>query len=191
MKIKKKIVFFIALMSLLYCVSLMQETYAKYVTSASATANLTVARWNVLINNQDVVENSNFSNTIVPTFEGTDNIRSGIIAPTAEGYFDLVINGENTDVSFTYTVSLANSTSNTLSDLVITKYVIDGTEYTNGSEITKTILLNDVNRTSTVRFYVKWNDDTETQTMNNEADTAATTNGIASVRVDVNVIQAQ
>ena len=97
MKIKRKIIFFISLMSLFYCVSLMQETYAKYVSSAGANAYLTVARWNVLVNNQDIVDNSNFTDTIVPTFAGTSNIKSGVIAPTAEGSFDITIDGTDTD----------------------------------------------------------------------------------------------
>ncbi len=191
MKIKRKIIFFISLMSLFYCVSLMQETYAKYISSASANANLTIARWNILVNNQDIVNNSNFTDTIVPTFAGTSNIRSGVIAPTAEGYFDITINGDNTDVSFSYSVTVSNANSNTVDDLIITKYVIDNVEYQYNGAITNSILLNAVNRSVSIRFYVKWNDDVATQTMDNDADTAETVNGVAAVRVDVNVIQLQ
>ncbi len=191
MKIKRKIIFFISLMSLFYCVSLMQETYAKYVSSASANANLTVARWNILVNNQDIVDNSNFTDTIVPTFPGTANIASGVIAPTAEGYFDITIDGTDTDVSFTYSVSITDATENTVDDLIITKYVMNNVEYQYSSAITNTILLSAVDRTATIRFYVKWNDNASTQTMDNEADTEATVDGVAAVKVNVNVIQLQ
>ncbi len=189
MKIKRKIIFFLSLLSLFYCVSLMQETYAKYVSSASANASLTVARWNILVNNQDILNNSNFSGTITPMFEGTTHIKNGIIAPTAEGYFDIVINGTNTDVSFDWTVTLNTASTNTITDLVITKYSIDGVDYTYSGPFTRRILLNDNNKTKTVRVYVKWNDDALTETMDNEDDTAATVNGIASMEVSVNVIQ--
>ncbi len=191
MKIKRKIIFFISLMSLFYCVSLMQETYAKYVSSASANANLTVARWNILVNNQDIVDNSNFTDTIVPTFPGTANIASGVIAPTAEGYFDITIDGTDTDVSFTYSVSITDATENTVDDLIITKYVMNNVEYQYSSAITNTILLSAVDKTATIRFYVKWNDNASTQTMDNEADTEATVDGVAAVKVNVNVIQLQ
>ena len=60
MKTKKRIVFFIALLSLLYCVTIMQDTYAKYLSSATENAELTIARWSILINDQDVVNESNF-----------------------------------------------------------------------------------------------------------------------------------
>lgn len=190
MKIKRKIVFFVALMSLFYCVSLMQETYAKYISSATANAELTIARWNVLVNNQDILNNSNFSNTITPVFEGTSHIKNGIIAPTAEGYFDITINGDNTDVSFNYSISLSLANENTVSDLKITKFKIGSIEYPYSSTVTGTIQLNDLDREQTVRFYVKWNDDDQTENMDNEDDTEATVNGVAAVKVDVNVIQA-
>ncbi len=190
MKIKRKIVFFVALMSLFYCVSLMQETYAKYISSATANAELTIARWNVLVNNQDILNNSNFSNTITPVFEGTSHIKNGIIAPTAEGYFDITINGDNTDVSFNYSISLSLANENTVSDLEITKFKIGSIEYPYSSTVTGTIQLNDLDREQTVRFYVKWNDDDQTENMDNEDDTEATVNGVAAVKVDVNVIQA-
>ena len=190
MKIKRKIVFFIALMSLLYCLTLMQETYAKYISSANASADLTIARWNILINNQDILNNSNFTDTITPVFEGTSNIRSNVIAPTAEGYFDVILNGTSTDVSFKYTLGISFASENTVEDLIISKYTIDGTEYTyDGSDITETILLDDINKTRTIRFYVQWNDNEETQTMNNADDTTAANGGVAAFNVDVNVIQ--
>ncbi len=191
MKIKKKIIVFVALMSLFYCITFIQDTYAKYVSSATASADLTIARWNILINNQDILEESDFSETIVPTFLGTSNIRSGVIAPTAEGYFDITLNGQNTDVSFAYTISLSYSQNNTITDLEISKYTIDGVDYTYNDSITGNILLNDQVKTKTVRFYVKWNDNASTETMNNADDTDAANSGVAAIDVAVNVIQMQ
>ena len=190
MKIKRKIIFFVALMSLFYCITFMQDTYAKYVSSASANADLTIARWNILINDQDILEESNFTDTIVPTFEGTTNIKSGVIAPTAEGYFDIVLDGEDTDVSFTYTISLDDNEDNTVTDLVITKYEIDGVEYQyDGSDITGDILFNDLNKTVAITFYVEWNDDSATETMDNADDSEAANSGTAALDISVNVIQ--
>ncbi len=191
MKIKRKIIFFISLLSLFYCVSLMQETYAKYISSANASAELTVARWNVLVNNQDILQNSNFSDKIAPTFEGTTHIKNGIIAPTAEGYFDVTVNGEDTDVSFEWTLTLEPDETNTITDLEIVKYSIDNVEYAYNDAITQRVLLNDVSRTKTVRVYVRWNDNAATETMDNADDTAATKTGVAAIKVDLNVIQIQ
>ncbi len=190
MKLNKKIIFFVALMSLLYCITLMQETYAKYITNANASADLTIARWNILLNNQDIIQNSDFSEKITPVFDGTAHIKSDVIAPTAEGYFDIRLDGSNTDVSFTYTFSLDLAGTNTVSDLVITRYELDGVSYVyNNEDITGNILLNDQNKIRNIRFYVKWNDDAASENMDNEADSHAANSGIAAFDVDLNVIQ--
>ena len=191
MKINRKIIFFVALMSLFYCITFMQDTYAKYVSTASASADLTIARWNILINNQDILEDSDFSDTITPQFAGTTNIRSGVVAPTAEGTFQIVLNGNDTDVSFSYTISIDENDDNTVTDLQITKYVIDNVEYAYNGDITGTILYNAAVKTKTITFYVKWNDTVGTQTMNNAADTQAANSGVAALDVNVNVIQLQ
>ncbi len=191
MKTKKKIIFFVALISLFYCVNLMQDTYAKYLSSATENAELTIARWSILINDQDVVNESNFTDTISPVFAGTTNIKSDVIAPTATGYFELIINGENTDVSFRYSIGI-DTTDCAVEDLVITSYTIDGVTYTySGSNVTGDILLNDVSRTQTVRFNVQWNDNALTENMDNAADTAASAEETTGFSVNVNLIQLQ
>lgn len=191
MGIKRKIIFFVALMSLFYCLTLMQDTYAKYISSADATAGLTIARWNILLNDQDILVSSNFSDTIVPTFEGTDNIKSNVIAPTAEGYFEIELDGTDTDVSFDYTISITKPNTNTVDDLIITGYEIDGTSYTYDDEddITGEILFDDLDKVKNFTFYVEWDDNESTQTMNNAQDTATTNGGEASFYITVNVVQ--
>ena len=191
MSTKRKIIFFVALISLLYCVTFMQDTYAKYVSSVSEEAELTIARWSILINDQDVVNESNFTDTITPVFAGSTNIKSDVIAPTAEGYFELLINGENTDVSFRYTISI-DTTDCVVDDLVISRYEIDGVQYAyTGNDVTGTVLISSQNQTADVKFYVTWNDNAATETMDNAADTAASLEESASFTVNVNLIQLQ
>ena len=155
-------------------------------------ALITIARWSILINDQDVVNESNFTDTITPVFAGTTNIKSDVIAPTAEGYFELVLNGENTDVSFQYTISI-DTTDCEIDDLKISRYTINGTQYTYtpGSDIVGNILLTDASQVATVRFYVTWDDAAATQTMDNAADTAASLEETTSFTVDVNLLQLQ
>ena len=177
-------------MSLFYCVSLMQDTYAKYVSSASANAELTIARWNVLVNSQDILNNSNFSSTITPTFAGTTHIRSGIIAPTAEGYFDLNMNFADADVSFSYEINTGVSATSPVQDLVATGYSVDGGQRINfasyNTPITGTILLNSGITTRSIRIYVLWDDDASTQTMSNAED-ANSTSSVTPVTFNVTI----
>ena len=189
MKLNRKITFLLALLALFYCVSLIQSTYAKYLSTADADTNITIARWNILVNNQDISQNSNFSEVLEPTFTGNENIKDGVIAPTATGYFDITIDGSTTDVSFSYDISLSEADDNTVTDLKITKYEIDGHSYTYNGPISGNILLNDQNRALTVRVYVEWVDQTDDETMTNVDDTTAANSGVAKFKVNVNVIQ--
>lgn len=189
MNIKNKIKFFIALISLVYCISLIQDTYAKYVSSASGNATMSIARWNILVNDTDIKNNSNFTNTITPVFEGNENIANNVIAPTSTGYFDIVLDGANADVSFNYTINLEVDETSDVSDLVIEKYTIgsDPTEYTYDGTISNNIILTDINKTISYRFYVTWND-SETASMDNVGDTLAA-GGEAKIAVSINFIQ--
>ena len=75
---------------------------------------------------------------------------------------------------------------------VITATVADGTNYTySGSNVTNSILLNDANKTQTVRFNVRWNDDAATEHMDNATDTSASAEETTSFKVNVNLIQLQ
>lgn len=192
MKKYRKIVIFAALISMFYCVSLIQSTYAKYVTSTTGTTNLTIAKWNIIVNNQDVTNNSNFSTAITPVFEGTNNIRSGVIAPTATGSFDITLDMTEVDVSLQYTISASISNSNTVSDLKITSYTINNVETPYTGSISNQVPLSSTDRTVTIRFNVEWVEDSaDGAVMNNLQDTQATNNGIAAVDVNINFIQIQ
>ena len=172
-----------------------------YISTVSNQIDVHVRSWRIdlqdgdeavvnYVNDQDIVNNSDFSEVITPTFAGTTNIQSGVIAPTSTGSFNLEINGEDTDVSFTYTISLDTTDCN-VSDLQITGYTIGNTHYNyTGNDITGDILLNDTNKVVSITFDVVWNDGTGS-TMNNAADTAASKTGPATFDVDVNFIQKQ
>lgn len=186
----KKLYLLLALASLLLLVSVIQNTYAKYISKATANSNFTIASWNFKVNNQDINANSNFSNVIVPVFENNPNIKDNVIAPTSEGYFDINIDHSNVDVSFTEKINLNLSDANTVSDLKITGYAInDGSiiEF-NGNEISTDCLLSDNVKINKYRIYVTWIDG-DGQTMQNKDDTEATKNGNASISVSLSFIQ--
>lgn len=183
----KKIVFLIFCISILLCFLTIQETYAKYSTSNSTTTNMSIARWRILVNNFDIRNNLSTSSVIEPVFSGNSNISDGYIAPTATGYFDVLIDATETDVSFNYSISLGQNNNNEVTDLIITGYTINnGTQQTyNNTAITGTINNTDVNKTIQIRVFVTWNDGTGA-TMNNAADTD-TTGEDATAKLDVNL----
>ncbi len=182
----------LACVSLLILVDLVQDTYAKYVSSAEASTNFTIARWAFTGNSQDIVANNNFSSTITPVFDQNANISNNVIAPTSTGYFDVVVDSSNVGVAFDETITLSNASTNTVTDLKFTGYKKNNdpvvTFTNNQTSITETHSLGEQNTINTYRFYIEWIDGTG-ETMDNADDTQAAIDGVAAVFVNINFIQ--
>ena len=169
------------------------QIYAKYLTTADGNTSLTIASWNILVNDLSIKNNTDISNSIVPVFPGTEHISSNIIAPTAEGYFDLNFDFSHADVSFKYEINTYVDENSSVKDLVATGYSIDDGEKIEfedyNSPISDTIPLSTTKKTRKTRVYIKWNDDTS-QTMDNDADTLSTSSeNPALFHVDISFTQ--
>lgn len=190
MKNYKKLFIFLIILCIAISIISFVFIYAKYTTSASSQTNMPIARWDILVNNISIKKQSDISATLIPTFPGNENIAEGIIAPTAEGYFDLNFDYTAVDVAFKYTISLKPSDQSPVTDIVATGYSIDDgakQDFANFNEdITDTISLDDQNRTRKIRIYVKWNDDTNTSAMDNAQDTESALTGNPAL-FDVNI----
>lgn len=195
MKKNKKTLFFIFILIFLLIISfIIVDTYAKYLSSASSSANVSIAKWNIKVNNVTIKDNTDISSTITPVFPGNENIASNIIAPTAEGYFDLELDIQDVDVSFNYTITSTVAESSSVKDFSIVGYSIDDgpkIEFQTNDEktISEDILLNDDIQNRKIRIYIKWIDD-DSQTMDNADDTlAAVSNNPAIFNVTINFLQ--
>lgn len=190
-KYNQKFKLLLATISLIICISFIKETYAKYITEANANANIKVAKWKILVNNQDIVNNNNITETISPKFTGNSNIKDDVIAPGATGYFDLIIDPTNTDVTFSYEITSSINENSSVKDLYITGYSINDNEEINFNEDEQKIIKNTIfyakDRTNTkIRVYISWQDG-ENETMDNIADTSATMLEDNNAKVDVNI----
>ncbi len=172
---KKYILLILSFISLYITICLANETYAKYLSSATSTSSTSIARWRILVNNDDISVGATSTSLITPVFPGSDNISSNVIAPNAEGYFDLVLDATNVDVSFRYTIETTPNANSPVSELVATKYAINGAEpvnFVNGeSTIEGTVNLSDTNRTINIRVYLKWDDTLNLMTNAQDTDT--------------------
>lgn len=184
----KKITIPLCIICFLLCLFFIEDTYAKYITSTNESASMNIARWRILVNNKDIRENSTTNAVITPIFNGNDNINSGIIAPNSEGYFDLIIDATEADVSFKYKIEISVNQNSPVKDLITTKYIID-----NGNEIPlerdnatieNTVLHKDNTKPINIRVYIKWDDSNEA-TMDNNADTEATKQVDNPAKMDV------
>jgi len=190
MKNEKKVLLILLGISICALVFLLVQIYAKYLSSATGDVSMQIANWNILVNNLSIKNNTDISSTIVPVFPGNSHIASNIIAPTAEGYFDLNLDFTNTDVSFVYEINVSAAQASSVSDLVAVGYSVDSgprINFQNFNEpITETILLGSNINTRSIRVFVKWNDDAQTASMSNVNDTLATISGDPAL-FDVNI----
>ena len=190
---KKKIVLFLACLWFIISFLIIQSTYAKYVTSVNGSTNVEISSWKMLVNNQDIMNNSNFSQTLSLTVEENAYHIANYIVPGGEGYFDLALDSSEVSLNFSYTITISNVSTSNISDIKLKGYSLDGgTNITNltGSttQITNSVT-NNVN-SSSIRVYVEWNDDSTTENMNDVQDTTvANTNGKAVIQANISFEQ--
>lgn len=190
MLLNRKVILLAAFLCVFLCILTLQDTYAKYTSAVNETTDISIARWRILVNDFDIRSNSTTENLITPVFAGNSNIASGVIAPTAEGYFDVVIDATGTDLSFAYTISVSNSDDSPVSDIKVTNCTLNGTTIPFVDDIiTGNISLTD-QRVNTIRVYIEWFDGTG-ENMDNAEDTSTTMldDSVAKINVNANFTQ--
>ncbi len=187
---KKKIFLLLSLLSLFVCLYFVSDTYAKYLTRATAGVNGKIAKWNIVVNDTNVKNNDTLTEVITPVFAGSTHVSPNVIAPTVTGYFDLEIDATDVEVSFTYNIAIARNDD--LRDFIVTGYSVDEGETTSVDTSVETpsisddILLSDTTRVHKIRVFIGWNDDVDTQELDNAEDTSVT-NTLDNVQLTVNL----
>lgn len=166
-----KLKIMLALIALIMCISTVQQTYAKYVTSASTNTQIAVARWRILVNDVDIHTGASTEQLITPVIDSNEYVVDGKVAPQSTGYFDIKIDSTNTDTSFNYQISMSDSS---ISELVVSGYTINNGTLINldGSNlISNNVLHTDSVKVNNIRVYFKWDD--SLNLMDNSEDTDA------------------
>lgn len=187
---KTRIKIMLVFMSLALTISLMSNTYSRYVADTTGSLEVQFAKWKILVNNNDITSGNVSSIELTPVVDANENVAKNKLAPSSSGYFDIEIDPTDVEVSFDYEISLEVLNEN-IPDLLVTKYslikgdsdldkdsikmndivdnVISGTfRYKNvasGSDEVFTF------KPFTIRVYFEWIDNEEVSTMNDEADT--------------------
>lgn len=176
----KKFKVLILIASLAITLSLMSNTYSRYVASSNGNVEIEFAKWQLLVNNTDITTNTTSNISFEPTIEENINVAKDKVAPSSIGYFDVEIDPTNVDVSFNYTIEL-NIENSDIPDLMITKYAIVPNDYLEGDKLTfENITDNSITNTVlydqktfdkfTVRIYFQWMEGEDT-TMTDAEDT--------------------
>ncbi len=164
---KKRIIFVFACLWLIISFFIIKYTYAKYLSSIDSNSNISIDGWKIILNNQDIMQNSDFSQNLELVFPGNDYSRENCIVPGAVGYFDLNIDSSNVFLPFRFTVTLDVPEENEINDVKIIGYSypgkIDYITYTDDSS-------NSINSSCArdvdsllIRIYVSWDDDENTR----------------------------
>ncbi len=189
-KLLRKIILLLACISLFFSISIFSDTYGKYLTQVEDESEIKIARWRILVNGDDVRNNSIANSTIKPTFSDNPNISDNVIAPGAEGYFDIEIDGTQADVSFKYEIIAKVNEESAVQDIIITGYQINNGELITEDleSISNIVSAKDTTKNIKVRIFIKW-DDSENASMNNEADTNATYSSEAKMDIELKFTQ--
>lgn len=96
------------------------------------------------------------------------------------GYFDLVVDTSEVNLAVRYTVTVTVPSSSNISDIKIVGYSFPGqtnniTYLQNNSNTVSSSAAANIS-TSTMRIYISWNDDTQTESMNDIQDTQVALN---------------
>lgn len=170
----KKDIRFILIFIIVVTLSLMylfRTAYAKYKREILGNTNSTIANWNIKVNNESINNKTVLTNYITPTFDANQYVKSNVLAPGSTGYFEIVINAQEVDVDFNYEIAAGVNEDTPLNDLKITSYEQNNTtsNYNDTDKITGTIQKNTGN--TTIKIYFEWDDNSQTETMNNRDDT--------------------
>lgn len=181
----KRIKVILILLVLSVTLSFMSHTYSRYVAESTSNVQVSFAKWQILLNESDITNGTTSNIEITPVVESSTNVKANTIAPSSKGYFDILVNPSNVDVSFDYTLSLQILNDN-LPDILISKYAILNEGYKETDTITKLDITDNTisgsltydNATEnftfkpfTIRVYFEWVEGTN-ESMDDELDTS-------------------
>lgn len=177
----KRLRLLVLLSALSVTLGFMSNTYSRYIADANGNIKIGFAKWQIKVNNNDITDSSVSSINIVPIIKENNNVAENTVAPTSSGYFDIVIDPSNVDVSFNYSISIKLLNEN-MPDLIISEYAILDEFDDENSEITYMPLVDGIINDSftytenssyspfTIRVWFEWYEGNN-ENMNDEADT--------------------
>jgi len=175
MKKKRILVIVFILLISISSFYLLQSTYAKYRKKVEQGVQLSLARWNIVLNNQSIAGQTSISSDVTPYFETNEHIAENVLAPGVTGYFDIEIDASDVDVSFNYLLNIIQNEE--YPDIVAYGYSLDPTSNQILDIPEDGITGNVIHNTplTSLRIYIKW-DDSSTNLMDNATDTALAIN---------------
>ena len=158
------IVFIILLVITFYEITI---TYSLFESDMDLVVNSDIGRWQIKLNDSLINNTTSFSVTNV-TINNDVNTRENYFAPGTEGYFDVIIDPNDTDVSIYYEIVCRTDMilNNQISLTRVEKLNDNDLVYVAPFTYASVIDLDEIDETITLRFYIQWNNNEN----NNEVD---------------------
>ena len=132
-KSNKSLLIYIAIFSIF----IFSATFSRYISQSNGTFGMELADWNIEINNKLITPEITTLNNEIKLIP-TENIsQDGLIKPGQKGYFDIIINPEDTEVSLNYKIII--DTTKLPSQINFTKYAINNSNTKINMPSSKTI----------------------------------------------------
>ena len=186
---KNKIIYIVCAIMIFISIYEIKNTYGLFESKKEIDIDKSVAKWNIYINDNNLNTTETFTIDNF-TFQETDTVAKDKIAPGILGWFDILIDARDTQVSIIYEITF-DFTS------LPSNITVEKIEEINGREIIKTgpntysnyITLDDINNNvkDTIRIHIKWNNDEE----NNENDTNIGIIKNNSIKIPVSITVSQ
>lgn len=186
---KNKIIYIVCAIMIFISIYEIKNTYGLFESKKEIDIDKSVAKWNIYINDNNLNTTETFTIDNF-TFQETDTVAKDKIAPGILGWFDILIDARDTQVSIIYEITF-DFTS------LPSNITVEKIEEINGREIIKTgpntysnyITVDDINNNvkDTIRVHIKWNNDEE----NNENDTNIGIIKNNSIKIPVSITVSQ
>ncbi len=190
---KKRVFLIFACLWIIISLLIIRSTYAKYLTSIDGGTNVNIAQWNLILNKQDILQNSDFSSTLSLKVPKSDYYIEDYMVPGATGYYDLIIDSSNVSLPFRFHITCSVAENSDIKDAKIIGYSRNGNSqitYLDDSKKEITDSVSETVDTCSVRVYVKWIDNDSSETMNDTNDTSvAINNGNAIITTNISFEQ--
>ena len=187
-------------------IALIGGTYARYSSTGTANAAVTLAKWHVKLNGTDI-STSTHSENVTLTFDNNVNVADGKLAPGRTASFQIELDPAGSEVAIDYTFDV-NSTgiASVLETGSTSKISVSGVKYKvgTGSEQTATkdsttglytIAQNLTSVTGSEKVVATvtlvWDNDNDAQNVSDTAEGAASYTSTKTITIPVTVVAKQ
>lgn len=165
----KKWIFLLFIVVVCLTIYEIRHSFSLFENEKDIVVNSSIGKWEITVNNSDVPKTATFTaNNIVVV--GDNNVKENYFAPGTHGYFDIVINPNDTDVSIYYEIFCRT-------DLILNNHIkvteienVDNNPLIRVGDLSyaDVIPLSDIKNhaTRTIRFHIEWDNNEN----NNEID---------------------